>query len=392
MPYPVKWYQSGMLGMPVLAANTAGSLNLMLKACLIDGFNTQAVTSATYDSGSDRVTLTFAGAHGFMKHQIIDVTGATEVNYNGEQRVTAVTTTTVKYKPAIAPAATTTGTISCDAPPVGGWVQTFYSASPSKLVLSRSSPDATPYKIVIFNDIDYASAVGNNAYIAKVEIAQNYVNETTYDIAYTAYLPAGWRQAAGEDWSLQGDHLGFYWSNQYGINSSSATFFLGDIITLRPGDTGHFMAATIPNTGVWSTTAAATHRGMVGVALNYYNPLMTGHDQLQGAVSTDFMMTGSTAVGDELNTPSAGNNGMFFFNGPWLVRESPSTTSTIRGYLPGMLALMQVDLSWHRKILEGVPWIGGASVYVNKSLYTQTNNANSYLFTVRLDDWREIVG
>ena len=82
---------------------------------------------------------------------------------------------------------------------------------------------------------------------------------------------------------------------------------------------------------------------------------------------------------------------MYFFNGPWMIREGPSYT-TIRGYMPGMLAPMQNDQTWHRKILEGVPWVGGASVYVNKSVHTHLNNATNFLFAVRLDEWRELVG
>jgi len=394
MAYNVKWYQSGMAGGPTLASATAGSLNALLRACLIDGFNSLSVTSATYSSGTGKVTLTFGAAHGFLKHQIIAVSGATEANYNGEQRVTSVpTTTTLEYVPAAAPASTTTGTILCKTPAVGGWVETYYDGGTHKLILSRSSGAATPYKIVITNNANYSSTESYTTYICKVEIVQGYVNDTTYEVVHTTYPAAGWRTSAGEDWSLQGDHLGFYWSNQYAVNSRSSTYWFGDIVSLRPGDAGHFAVCGTPNGDVrWNATGNATHRGMVGIAYNVQNHLMTGYDQLQGTATFDLMMTGSTAVGDEIANPSLGTTGMFFFNGPWLIREVPATPCPIRGYMPGMIAPLQNDQSWHRRILEGVPWVGGALIYVNKSQYNNVNDSAAYLFAVRLDEWRTIVG
>ncbi|MEC7120588.1 MAG: hypothetical protein VXW65_11905 [Pseudomonadota bacterium] len=113
----VKWFSSDMQGAPQVT-NDWGVLIPMLDACLITGFNNQTVSGITRDGTT--VTATFSGGgHGFVLHQVILVSGASESEYNGEHRVTGVTGTTVTFEVVGSPATPATGTISAKAAPLG---------------------------------------------------------------------------------------------------------------------------------------------------------------------------------------------------------------------------------------------------------------------------------
>jgi hypothetical protein len=97
--FPVKWFTNSQGGAPTLEQYSVGSLISVLRACLVDGYNLTAVPTMTYDGGSNSVTADFGVSHGFVKHQVIEITGADQSEYNGQFRVTVAGGTSLSFTP-----------------------------------------------------------------------------------------------------------------------------------------------------------------------------------------------------------------------------------------------------------------------------------------------------
>ena len=216
--FPVKWFSSEMQGSPQLSSTyevTGGSWNSsapyesnyvkgqvvsMLKAYLIDGFGDTTPTSITYDSAADRVTVEFGVVHYFEKHSVIKIEGADQAPYNGEFRVTKTLATSFEYKPDTAPGsatATTSTAFNCLIPPCDGWELIDDDAVGHRMVLGRTAADATPFKMLIRNDLNYqwvdfenTSEANQGIVGCRVEIIDNFVDYDTYDQIEKHYVPA----------------------------------------------------------------------------------------------------------------------------------------------------------------------------------------------------------
>lgn len=130
-------FRSTDYGAPT-SVNTAGSMITLLDACLINGYGAQTVTITR--SGST-ATITFPVAHGFalgnpcIKPQIL-ISGANEVEYNGQFEATPVTATTVSIQVTGTPATPATGTITAKVAPAK-WSKLFSGSN--KVVYKQGS-------------------------------------------------------------------------------------------------------------------------------------------------------------------------------------------------------------------------------------------------------------
>lgn len=235
----VKWLTSDMQGAPQIT-NNWGVLVSMLDACLINGFNTQNPSSVTR-SGST-VTMTFSGGgHGFLQHQVIVVSGAVESEYNGEQRVTAVTGTTVTFTVAGTPTSPATGTIAVKTAALG--FEKPFSGT-NKAVYRSANLSSTRMYLRVDNSLD---PVWDASYakFGKVTIADAMSDVDTFTGSQAPYEPTdptrnhigtgsgssaynGWARwyyakvraendtytpaAGNRKWVLIGDDKGFYLS------------------------------------------------------------------------------------------------------------------------------------------------------------------------------------
>lgn len=264
----VKWLTSDMQGAPQIT-NDWGVLVSMLDACLINGFNTQNPTSVAR-SGST-VTLTFSGGgHGFVQHQVVLVSGAVQSEYNGEQRVTAVTGTTVTFTIAGTPATPATGTIAVKAAPLG--FEKPFSGT-NKAVYRSPNLSGTR----MFLRVDNSLAAGWDATYAKfgkVTIADAMSDVDTFTGSQAPFNPAdpnrnhvltgsgagafnGWAKwyyaksiggadssvptAGGRKWALIGDDKGFYLSIAWQPTpvEDRALYAFGDFVPLNSGEAYH---------------------------------------------------------------------------------------------------------------------------------------------------------
>lgn len=110
--------------------NAYGSMINVLDACLVNGINIGTVSSLT--ASGTTVTALFSASHNLMQYQVIKITGAAQVEFNGEHRILTVPNAqSVTFELAAAPSTTTaTGTITASLPPLG-WEKPFSSSNPS---------------------------------------------------------------------------------------------------------------------------------------------------------------------------------------------------------------------------------------------------------------------
>lgn len=113
-------YRSTDTGAPVLSGS-AGTLITVLDALLINGYNSQTVTSITRSGSTATVNKT---AHGFVAGQRVVHSGATQPEYNIEAAITIVDANNYTYTVAGTPATPATGTITA-AVAAAGWTKPF---------------------------------------------------------------------------------------------------------------------------------------------------------------------------------------------------------------------------------------------------------------------------
>lgn len=115
----VKFMTETMPGAPVLSG-TAGALISVLDALLVTGFGLRTAVSVVVAGGVATVTLSSDALNPNLLYSVILVDGvaAPMADLNGEQRVTAVSSTTLQFATAVADG-TATGTITIKSAPVG---------------------------------------------------------------------------------------------------------------------------------------------------------------------------------------------------------------------------------------------------------------------------------
>lgn len=123
LPVKTKWLNSEMTGSPGGLTNAVGHLITVMDAFLVDGFNSQSVTSISHIAGV--ATLVTPVDHNFLTLQVIEISGANEAQYNGQFRVTEVVDgVTLKFEIDVGSPASATGTLLVKTPGLG-WAKEF---------------------------------------------------------------------------------------------------------------------------------------------------------------------------------------------------------------------------------------------------------------------------
>lgn len=119
-----KFFYSTMKGAPILPSEWGGLLNV-LKACLINGFNSQQVSFVDIVDGV--ATIALGSNHGFIEHQVVAISGANEAAFNTEYRVLSVADTAITVATNLLSA---TGTMTINTAPLG-WTEQFTGVNKS---------------------------------------------------------------------------------------------------------------------------------------------------------------------------------------------------------------------------------------------------------------------
>lgn len=306
----VKWAVSSMTGAPTLSG-TAGSLIAVLDAFLVTGFGTKAVDSAQVTDGICR--LSFTGTSAALEHTVISLAGVTGdgVVLNGEQRVTAVTSTYVEFACDL-PDGPLTGTITFKMAPLG-WEKVF---SASNIAVYRS-PDVASTRA--FLRVDDSNAL--NARVIGYE-SMTSANDglgpfpTNSQVAGGGYWPkANAGNTTARAWSISGDSKSFVLrmhTTTTNIGVSGCVWGFGDIESLKAGDSyaaALFCATSALNAQTTGVGAAVETMGTAHAEGPYIMRSFTG---VGGAVrlthgTEAFNLSGVAGAGGSSAVPSYPN-------------------------------------------------------------------------------------
>lgn len=170
--------------------NAFGSMINVLDACLVNGFGSQTVSTLT--ASGTTVTATFASAHNYLRYQVIEITGATQTEYNGKHRIlTVLGAYSITFQLAVAPSVkTATGTINCLLAPLG-FEKPFSSTTAlgGGRAAYRSKNQSLPNRPFLRVVDERISSYSNNyAKYAKVGIVENMTDINTMTGVQAPYI------------------------------------------------------------------------------------------------------------------------------------------------------------------------------------------------------------
>lgn len=381
----VKWFSHDMFGAPSIEEQTSGALIALLKACLFNGFGDQTPSSLTWDGSL--VTVTYGTAHGLQDWQIIDVSGATQAEYNGQHRVRVVDAVTVTYVPALTPAVTpATGTITTRTPPIGGWEIVDEDVPGFRLAIRSLQAAAADTVIVINNNGNQGLFAAGNEFIATFDLADAFVDVDTYNQISRSYWPAGYRYAT-EDWILIGDEQLFYWNTRFAQSQRRSCMLAGSINSWVTGDQTHCVINGVESSSSaeWDSTTERHHANTANLNSDYLRTI--AYDYTQTTPARPFSLRG---IGDY----SGGSNGIDFPNPATNELVASPTdvvvveSSSIRGTMPGLVQLLNGDAAMHAQVYDNLPAYNGIPVMLLSTQRSATNANLEHPIGVKLENWR----
>lgn len=346
MANEIVFFDSTEFGAPTLN-NAAGSLDSVLYACLVSGFNTNTLTSVVVSSEVATLTLS---SHGYADQRMLQISGATGgfTGLNGRVLFTRTGANTGTFPcPGVADG-TATGTIVAKRSPLG-WTRPLSSGNVS--MYARSDVTATTMGLRV-DDSGSGAAAATYARLRMVESwtdLSTFTNPAPSATFYSGgglYVPKGQNDATAKAWFLIGDSKRFYLMTDCETYPASSTSFgtpyggafFGDINSDRAGDAYHCMLSasteggTAPTSYLWATDSVLGGN-------TQYHWLCRAHHGIGLAIqasSIGIFSSGNRSGAYGSVYPNPANNG-FRVVGPILVAESNGPLGNpIRGVFPGM--------------------------------------------------------
>lgn len=352
MSLPI-FLHSGMQGAPTLN-NVTSSANGVFNACLVVGFNSQSVSSASCASGV--VTLNFAAAPGFNAKDTIEIVGATNSVFNGKFRVIFAGSNQVTYSVPGAPDGSVAGTLTCKFAPLG-WDNLFSDATTGVYRSKTSFTQACLRVKQNSSNIYFRGYESMSAVDAGVNPFPSLALTTGEGIGNSLNGPTV------VSWILVGTDQFFYLA----INQGFIQFYFGDILSYKPNDA--FKCVISGNLGfprsTYSSNMGYSQRGLLGnVSQSHF---YFGMDDIVGTPGVDDINTGGNII--------VGGIG-------FCIEVNTTGGSSVRGAFPGILIVYAKSISATPffTVLENIPNFSGRLLLIR--------GFNLRLFAVALDvDW-----
>ena len=278
MAYPVKHFRETQTGAPVLSG-TAGALLAVLDACLMDGFNPNTIDSLTEAAGVATATVT--AGHGYAEGDILLIAGADQVEYNGEVKISNVTSTTFDFAVSGSPTTPATGTITSKVAPVGGWTRPFTGTN--KAVYRNSTAGGL---LGVYYRID--DSEGRDARIIGYESMTD-VDTGLGPMPTEVQVSGGgyWRNSDSADttariWTLVADEGLLYWLPDRNNSGTSALFCMGQQHSWKLGD--QYDGMLVAHDSVGDTLATPLQATSGGYEDGW---VQRDHSQMGGAVAIE---------------------------------------------------------------------------------------------------------
>lgn len=329
---------SDMLGAPNLTP-TDGSLNALLLACLVNGFNTQSVVSASASSGV--VTFNFASDPGFSTLDTVTIAGASNATVNGQFRVQSAASNQVLVAIPGVPDGAVGGTITLKFSPLG-WTRPY---SGTGIGCYRQGGASVTKRFVRV----YDNAVAANSYTSFM---RGYESMTAVSTGTGPFPTTAQVTGNGSPVSSPSDATGDLPAQQYRAwavvgtprffaiytESSRAMYGSSDtknsLAAANPLAMANFMFGELAN--VTKPADAFAHACLASTISNLHLPraasgsgsAVLANINGSGAVTGSHMSLGAVY-------PSQADSGIHF-TGPVTISESTSP-HTLRGTLPGAM-------------------------------------------------------
>lgn len=321
----VRSYSSTMANAPQLSG-TAGALLGVIKACLVDGFDSRSINSISVSGGI--ATATISAGNPFALNEVVRIAGVTGAlsALNGDWRLSSGAATTFTFDVGSIPDGNATGTITALRAPAG-WVQAF--AATNKSALKSGDVTATG-KLLRIDDAGatYARVVGYET--------MSDVDTGTGPFPTEALVAGGgyWGKSSVASstvraWRIRADAAGFELSVQYD-GTSWLTNWFGDLLREAAADE----AAVLLTCG--ESTSLATMGNLLATNNTSGRFMPRAYTQAAGAVRArelGHVLSGSVFGSGGLDYPAPGSGFMYLS-----AIEVWEAGAVLRGVLPGVHA------------------------------------------------------
>lgn len=179
----VKFMTSDMVGAIQGIAGAAGSLNNVLKAFLVNGWDTVTPTSIAVSGGV--ATITFPGGHSSVQEAVVLLSGVTGgptgfADLNGEQKITSRVGNTATFAAPTVANGAATGTLSVKMAPCG-WaeaftgtnVSAFRAATGNRMFLRTIDTNTQDMRVIGYENMTAVGA-GTGLFPTAVQVSGGY--------------------------------------------------------------------------------------------------------------------------------------------------------------------------------------------------------------------------
>jgi hypothetical protein len=366
---------SGMTGAPSMTPAN-GTINALLNACLVNGFNTQSVSSATCTSGV--VAFNFPSAPGFSTSDTVTIAGASNTTVNGQFRVQSAASNQVLVATPGVPDGAVGGTITLKFSPLG-WTRPY---SGTNLGAYRQGGSASHKRYLRVYD---GSTTADSSYYVRAYEAMTAISTGTGPFPTTAQSAGNGvaqfgAQAAVQSWCIVGTPRFFYLFIGYGVDAtgaltalpkgSTASFFFGEPADVQKA--ADVYACALPGSAYAWGSSAYMSRSYLGTGTSTMSVSVVG----PGAAS-------ATSLSAPYPDPGSGH---LLVLGPAILLDTSSSTS-VRGFLPGFLCMANSPIgagpAFPGDKVSDVTGVTGRLMFVN--WYGASSNGDAALLLD--EDW-----
>ncbi|HEY9704947.1 MAG TPA: hypothetical protein V6C58_21085 [Allocoleopsis sp.] len=365
----VIYLHSGMTGAPSMTGATNGYAAVaVLDACLVNGFNSQTIT--TLAVASNIATLTKA-SHGYEAGAVINISGASPAGFNGNWRIATVTANTLTYEMSGVADQTATGTITAK----------YAGANWEK---SHSGTGLAAYKGLGAGSLGFKLRVDDTGttsarvvgYESMTDINTNLVGPfpTAAQISGGGFLSkSGTNDSTARTWIFVGDGRAFYLNVQYNTTAGYFhTVYFGDFNSIKAAD-GYACAICCASASAVSTTSPTTDFGYSTTTTG-----LSGNNNVRGVTgfgssvttyksaptpvgAANGMYSGLTAA-NSLTYPNSADGGLYLV--PFNNCEFMNSSYVLRGTYPGAYycANLITNVFSPRDALTGVTGLSGRTL------------------------------
>lgn len=396
----VKYFDSTQIGAPVLNG-VAGALIALFDACLVNGFGVGTPDSVVIAGGV--CTVTRAAGHPMQVGTVALLAGCVTTgagSLNGEQKVTAVTTTTYAFATTVTNQSAT-GTITHKTSPAG-WTKLFTgtnlavyqspNVAATKMCLRVDDTGTTEARVVGYESMTDVNT-GVNAFPTSSQVSGG--------LFWTKSSAAN---ATANAWMLVADSRTIYTSRAYRSGNVTTdqivahqTHMFGDIVPTKSGDAyGAIISGEIASQAastVGGTTNGMTYNSTAAGAGLYMTRAYTGIGTANptGRAGPVFngvpnnANSGTLALGTPFPNPTDG--GLYVTQQYIFDAQNGTSNDVHRGYSPGFYVSPQLlpPGSFNaRDMITGVAGLPGKTL---RAVLCQTNTPGGAAFFDTTGPW-----